>query len=85
MRIGHSYGETNTLTANLEDVIYLGTQTRLKLRVGDTGLEAVVNPNEVEGLSRGDRGAYPSAACDTLGDSHEIRDTCGALAGTVDG
>ncbi|MBY4893572.1 ABC transporter ATP-binding protein [Rhodobacteraceae bacterium N5(2021)] len=54
VRIGHTHGEANNLNATLEDVIYLGTQTRLKLRVGDVGVEAVVNPNEVEGFSPGD-------------------------------
>lgn len=55
VRIGHGHGDHNNLTANLEDVIYLGTQTRLKLRVGDTAVEAVVNPNEVEDLSPGNQ------------------------------
>lgn len=55
VRIGHTHGDTNNLDAVLTEVIYLGTQTRLKLRVGNTSTEAVVNPNEVEGLSSGDR------------------------------
>ena len=55
VRIGHMYGDHNNLHADLEEVIYLGTQTRLKLRVGDTAVEAVVNPNEVEGLNPGSK------------------------------
>lgn len=54
VRIGHTHGEINNLIADLVEVIYMGTQTRLKLHVGDTSVEAVVNPNEVEGLSPGD-------------------------------
>ena len=45
----------NTLTVTIDDVIYLGTQTRLKLRVGEIALEAMVNPNEIEGYGAGDR------------------------------
>jgi hypothetical protein len=52
VRIGE--GAENTLQALIDDIIYLGTQTRLKLRVGATGLEAVVNPNEIESYSVGD-------------------------------
>lgn len=54
VRIGHSHGEANNLNATLEALIYLGTQTRMKLRVGDVAVEAVVNPNEVEGFAPGD-------------------------------
>ncbi len=55
VRIGPDPEGDNTLTAHLVDIIYLGTQTRLKLRVGDTPVEAVVNPNDVEGLNLGDQ------------------------------
>ena len=46
VRIGA--GSENTLSATIDDIIYLGTQTRVKLRVGDTSVDAVVNPNEIE-------------------------------------
>ncbi|WDR06279.1 ABC transporter ATP-binding protein [Devosia rhodophyticola] len=45
VKIGPS--QTNGLTAILEDRIYLGTQTRLRLRVGETMVEAIANPDEV--------------------------------------
>lgn len=44
----------NTLSATINDIIYLGTQTRLKLLVGETPIEAVVNPNEIERFTTGD-------------------------------
>ena len=44
----------NTLNTKVTDIIYLGTQTRLKLAVGDTPVEAVVNPHEIEGYQVGD-------------------------------
>ena len=47
-------GAENTLTATLVERIYLGTQTRLRLRVGDVALEAVANPDDAEGFSAGD-------------------------------
>jgi ABC-type Fe3+/spermidine/putrescine transport system ATPase subunit len=53
--IGHTRGDQNNLTATLDDIIYLGTQTRLKIRIGDTAVEAVVNPNDVESYSIGDQ------------------------------
>jgi len=51
VRIGEG---PNPLSAVISDVIYLGTQTRLKLNVGDTAVEAIVNPNEIESYSAGD-------------------------------
>jgi ABC-type Fe3+/spermidine/putrescine transport system ATPase subunit len=51
IRIGPA--TVNTLTALVVDRIYLGTQTRLKLRVGDTDLEAVLSPDLVEGITPG--------------------------------
>lgn len=54
VRIGNADDGTNSLKATIADVIYLGTQTRLKLRVGDTVLDAVVNPNEIETYVVGD-------------------------------
>lgn len=55
VRIGRSPGDANSLSATLREVIYLGTQTRLRLSVEDTPIEAVVNPNDVEGYAPGDR------------------------------
>jgi ABC-type Fe3+/spermidine/putrescine transport system ATPase subunit len=43
----------NTLVATVTDRIYLGTQTRLKLRVGDTELDAVLSPDLVDGIAPG--------------------------------
>ena len=54
VRIGNAGDGINSLKATIADVIYLGTQTRLKLRVGDTVLDAVVNPNEIETYVVGD-------------------------------
>ncbi|WP_299917255.1 ABC transporter ATP-binding protein [uncultured Roseobacter sp.] len=54
VRIGTAVDGQNSLTSTIADVIYLGTQTRLKLRVGDTNLDAVVNPNEIESYAIGD-------------------------------
>lgn len=47
-------GAENALTATLVERIYLGTQTRLRLRVGDVALEAIANPDDAEGFSTGD-------------------------------
>ena len=52
VRIG-GVGE-NTVTARLVDRIYLGTQTRLRMTVGDVRVEAVLSPDLVEGLAVGD-------------------------------
>lgn len=54
VRIGASADGENSLNAQIADIIYLGTQTRLKLTVGGTEVEAVVNPNEIESYSVGD-------------------------------
>ncbi len=43
----------NSLTANAIDRVYLGTQTRLKLRVNETEFEAVVSPDLAEGIAAG--------------------------------
>ncbi|GAB5447607.1 ABC transporter ATP-binding protein [Gymnodinialimonas sp.] len=53
VRIGHGPGDQNNLTATLNEIIYLGTQTRLRLSVSGTAVEAVVNPNDVEGYAPG--------------------------------
>jgi ABC-type Fe3+/spermidine/putrescine transport system ATPase subunit len=54
VRIAPEATGENTLNAVIADIIYLGTQTRLKLRVGETEVDAVMNPNEVEAFSVGD-------------------------------
>jgi ABC-type Fe3+/spermidine/putrescine transport system ATPase subunit len=43
----------NTLNARLSNRQYLGTQTRLRLTVGDVALEALVSPDLVESLEIG--------------------------------
>ena len=53
VRLGHAPSGENNLTADLIEVIYLGTQTRLKLSVGDMLIEAIVNPTEAEGYRVG--------------------------------
>ena len=45
--------DANTLQATLISKTYLGTQTELKLQVGDTVLEAIMNPSDTTGLSVG--------------------------------
>ena len=54
VRIGSAPDTENSLSATIDNVIYLGTQTRLKLRVGDSELDAMVNPNEIESYATGD-------------------------------
>lgn len=49
VRIGAAAGGENSLTARLVDKIFLGTQTRLRLAVGDQTITAIANPNDVEG------------------------------------
>jgi ABC-type Fe3+/spermidine/putrescine transport system ATPase subunit len=43
----------NCITARVVDRIYLGTQTRLQLAVGDVAIEAILSPDLVEGLDVG--------------------------------
>ncbi len=43
----------NTLTVQLRDRTYLGTQTRLHLALGDVMIEAMLSPDQVEGLEIG--------------------------------
>ena len=52
VRIGP--GAANTLTAAVQDRLYLGTQTRLRLTVGDAAIEAVLAPDMVEMIAPGD-------------------------------
>ncbi|MEP5731076.1 MAG: ABC transporter ATP-binding protein [Sulfitobacter sp.] len=54
VRVGDAPDGMNTLNTQIADIIYLGTQTRLKLTIGDTPIEAVVNPHEIEGYQVGD-------------------------------
>jgi len=44
---GDHNASSNTVLATLTDKIYLGTQTRLQCRVGDTSLQVIANPNDV--------------------------------------
>ncbi|MEJ6394981.1 ABC transporter ATP-binding protein [Gymnodinialimonas sp. 2305UL16-5] len=54
VRLGMPADGTNMLSAQIVDVVFLGSQTRLTLRVKDTLLEAIVNPNDVQALAPGD-------------------------------
>lgn len=54
IRIGPDPLGHNTLQAIVSEVIYLGTQTRLHLRVGETSITMIANPGEVEDLRPGD-------------------------------
>jgi len=47
IRVGSTESASNTVLATLVDKIYLGTQTRLQCRIGDTTLQVVANPNDV--------------------------------------
>jgi len=49
VRTGAAATGENTLQAKLVDKIFLGTQTRLRLAVGDKTITAIANPNDVEG------------------------------------
>ncbi len=51
IRIGAA--PVNVLSAVVTDRLYMGTQTRLRLRVGETDLEAVLSPDLVEGIAAG--------------------------------
>lgn len=52
VRIGPA--EVNTLQAVVAERIYLGTQTRLRLTLGSTAIEAVLSPDLVDGVNPGD-------------------------------
>ena len=52
VRIGAA--DVNTLQAVVAERIYLGTQTRLRLRVGQAEVEAILSPDLVEGIGQGD-------------------------------
>jgi ABC-type Fe3+/spermidine/putrescine transport system ATPase subunit len=51
IRVGGA-GE-NSLAARVVDRLYLGTQTRLRLAVGEVAIEAVISPDQAEGLEAG--------------------------------
>ncbi|MEM7614967.1 MAG: ABC transporter ATP-binding protein, partial [Pseudomonadota bacterium] len=53
LRLNGDPAAQNTLQATVADKIYLGTQTRLKLRIGGEAVEIVTNPNEVEAVVPG--------------------------------
>jgi ABC-type Fe3+/spermidine/putrescine transport system ATPase subunit len=53
VRIGPA--PVNALEAVVADRIYLGTQTRLLLTVGEAAIEAVLSPDLVDGVNAGDR------------------------------
>jgi ABC-type Fe3+/spermidine/putrescine transport system ATPase subunit len=53
IRLDAAPGEKNIVGATLLDKIYLGTQTRLKLSVGDEAIDCIANPNDAEELSPG--------------------------------
>lgn len=54
IRINAEKNAENVLQAVVSERIFLGTQTRLKLQVGNEKLDAIANPNEVENVSTGD-------------------------------
>jgi len=47
IRIGNSAEGKNSVVALLTDKIYMGTQTRLQCRVGESSLAVIANPNDV--------------------------------------
>ena len=53
VRIGPAL--VNALAARVAERLYLGTQTRLRLAVGETMVEAVLSPDVVEGIGPGDQ------------------------------
>jgi len=46
IRIGGSANNTNTVVASVTQKIYMGTQTRLQCRVGDSELAVIANPSD---------------------------------------
>ena len=53
VRIGTELGSENVFRGTLEDKLYMGTQTRLKMRIGDERIDIISNPNEAEGMEPG--------------------------------
>lgn len=54
VKIGANAAGENIVHSKLIDKIYLGTQTRLKFIVGDTKIDVMANPSDVQGLVVGD-------------------------------
>ena len=54
IRIGDYAGDENRMETIVSDLIYLGTHTRMTLRVGETEITALVNPEAANGLTAGD-------------------------------
>ena len=44
----------NSFGAKVSNIIYLGTQTRLKITLAEMEFDAILNPNEAAGLAIGD-------------------------------
>lgn len=44
----------NSFGAKVSNIIYLGTQTRLKIKLAEMEFDAILNPNEAAGLAIGD-------------------------------
>jgi len=47
IRIGSNPGGTNSITAGINNKIYMGTQTRLQCQIGECQLQVIANPNDV--------------------------------------
>lgn len=54
IRIGGSADDSNSLVACITEKIYMGTQTRLRCRVGECDLQVIANPNDVQEHKPGD-------------------------------
>jgi ABC-type Fe3+/spermidine/putrescine transport system ATPase subunit len=48
IRITQDASQPNTFAATVSNKIYLGTQTRLQVRIGEQTIDVIANPNEVE-------------------------------------
>jgi len=55
IRIGDHAADENRIETAVSDMIYLGTHTRMTLRVGEIEITALVNPEAANGLAVGDR------------------------------
>ena len=53
VQIGKGPKSVNTIKAKIIEKIFLGTQTRLKLSIKDEVIQAIANPNEVDGKETG--------------------------------
>ncbi len=54
LRIGPAAESENRLTATVLSKIYLGTQTRLRVQVGDEVIEVLANPNDATEIAEGE-------------------------------